>query len=184
MAYTTRDESPGFYHVTCRGNNRRPIFAGRRDTADFLARLDRTAGRYGWLIWAYCLMPNHYHVVLEIGDAGMSCGWCELNTGYARAHNHRHGRANHLFGRRYWSRRIEGVEDMLGVCRYVLLNPCRAGLVADPIAWTPSSYRETIGLDRPIGALARLAVLDQFAPSPQRAAVLFRRFVRDPERAT
>ena len=141
MAYTPRDEAPGIHHITCRGNNKRAIFLNERDANDFLRRLAGTALKHGWTIYACCLMPNHYHSVIEVGELGMSHGFCELHTGYSCAFNDRHERVNHLFGRRYWSGRIDDDASLLTVCRYVLLNPVRGGLTSDPAAWQWSTYR-------------------------------------------
>ena len=179
VSYTPRDEAPGIHHVTCRGNNKRPIFLTERDGHDFLRRLAGTALKHGWRIYACCLMPNHYHLVIEIDERGMSKGFCELNTAYACSFNDRHRRINHLFGRRYWSGRIEDDESLLGTCRYVLLNPVRGGLVRDPAAWPWSSYRATMGLTRPDLPLAQEELLAYFADNPLKAATLFRDFVRD-----
>jgi hypothetical protein len=85
VGYTPRDEAPGIHHVTCRGNNRRPIFLTERDANDFLRRLTGTALKHGWKIYACCLMPNHYHSVIEIDERGLSRGFCELNTPRTRA---------------------------------------------------------------------------------------------------
>jgi REP element-mobilizing transposase RayT len=179
MGYTRRDEAPGIHHVTCRGNNRRPIFLTERDANDFLRRLTGTALKHGWKIYACCLMPNHYHSVIEIDERGMSRGFCELNTAYACSFNGRHRRINHVFGRRYWSGRIDDDAGLLGVCRYVLLNPVRSGLVRDPAAWRWSSYRETVGLAHSDLPLARAELLAHFAAAPLPAASRFRAFVRD-----
>jgi putative transposase len=145
MAYKHRDESPGMHHVTCRGNNKRSIFEDEHDRNRFLLMLARVALRYGWKIHAYCLMGNHYHLVIEIGEQGMSRGFCELNTGYARSYNKRHGRVNHLFGKRYWSGRLKDQVSFINTCRYVVRNPVRAGLVDTADAWPWSSYRVAIG---------------------------------------
>jgi REP element-mobilizing transposase RayT len=146
MAYKLRDESPGFYHVVSRGNNKRPIFVDDHDRLVFLIRLNRVATKYGWEIFAYCLMDNHYHLVMRIGERGMSQGMCELNFGYALAFNARHGRINHLFGRRYWSDGLRTDARLLNACRYTLLNPVRAGISNRPGRYMWSSYRATIGL--------------------------------------
>jgi putative transposase len=146
MAYKHRDESPGIHHITCRGNNKRSIFEDDDDRNRFLLMVARVARRYGWKLHAYCLMRNHYHLVIEIDERGMSRGFCELHTGYARGYNKRHGRVNHLFGKRYWSDRLDDDASFINTCRYVVRNPVRAGLVGEPAAWRWSSYRATIGL--------------------------------------
>jgi REP element-mobilizing transposase RayT len=179
MSNKPRDESPGLHHVTCRGNNKQLIFLNDGDRVDFLMRLTGVARKLGWRILAYCLMDNHYHLVIEIDERGMSDGFCWLNTGYATAFNARHGRINHLFGRRYWNKRLKTDAAVLESCRYVLLNPVRAGLVASPELWKWSSYRATIGLELSQVPLARDDLLGFFDTDPKRAGELFRDYILD-----
>jgi REP element-mobilizing transposase RayT len=177
MAQERRDESPGIHHVTCRGNNKRSIFEDDDDRNRFLLMLGRIARRHGWKIHAYCLMGNHYHLVIEIDERGMSRGFCELHTGYARSYNKRHGRVNHLFGKRYWNERLADDASFINTCRYVLRNPVRAGLVVDPAAWPWSSYRATIGAAFASVSLAADDLLRAFGRSRDRAVHRFREFV-------
>lgn len=177
MADKHRDESPGIHHVTCRGNNKRSIFEDDHDRNRFLLMLGRIARRYGWKIHAYCLMGNHYHLVIEIDERGMSRGFCELHTGYARSYNKRYGRVNHLFGKRYWNERLDDDASFINTCRYVLRNPVRAGLVAHPGAWRWSSYRATIGTAFADVALSADELLAAFGRSKARAVDHFRDFV-------
>lgn len=175
VTYAPRLEVPyGYYHVTTRGNNKRFIYTDDVDRQRFLALLQRVARRYGWLLYAYCLMGNHYHLVVQIAERGLSRGMCELNTGHAITFNLRHGRVNHLFGRRFWSELITTDAYMLEACRYVVQNPVRAGLCAACGDWKWSSYRATIGAARPEPFLAVGAVLDFFAPRSPDAAGGFR----------
>jgi len=165
MAYTPRIEVPyGYYHVGTRGNNKRSIYADDRDRDLFLLLLRRVARRYGWSFYAYCLMGNHYHLVLQIGEAGISRGMCELNTGWAITYNSRHERVNHLLGRRFWSELITSDAYLLEACRYVVQNPVRAGVCAACEDWTWSSYRATIGLAPPEPFLDVTDVLGFVAP--------------------
>ncbi len=165
MAYTPRIEVPyGYYHVGTRGNNKRSIYADDRDRDLFLLLLRRVARRYGWSFYAYCLMGNHYHLVLQIGEDGISRGMCELNTGWAITYNSRHERVNHLLGRRFWSELITSDAYLLEACRYVVQNPVRAGVCAACEDWTWSSYRATIGLAPPEPFLAVTDVLGFVAP--------------------
>ena len=93
-----RDESPGYHHVVTRGNNKRKIFKADKDRGFFCLTVDRVAKKYGWTVLAYVLMDNHYHLVISVGERGLSAGMCELNTAYAVWFNQEHGRVNHLFG--------------------------------------------------------------------------------------
>ena len=175
MTYIPRLEVPyGYYHVVTRGNNKQQIYADDRDRERFLVLLTRIARRYGWLFYAYCLMGNHYHLVMQIADGGLSRGMCELNTGHAITFNLRHGRVNHLFGRRFWSERITTDAYLLEACRYVVQNPVRAGLCTTCNDWKWSSYRATVGAAVPEPFLAVKSVLDFFAPRSTDPVARFR----------
>ncbi len=149
MGYPIRDERPGaYYHVGTRGNNQRDIYTNSRSYQLFLLILGAQVHVFGWQVVAYCLMRNHYHLVLQICDRGLSRGMQKLNGGYARAFNVREGRRDHLFGRRFWSREIEDEADLLVTCRYVHLNPLRSfGVLPDDWRW--SGHRAAVGLDAP-----------------------------------
>jgi len=101
----------GYYHVGSRGNNHAPIVVDREDRMVFFHLLRRVERRYGWRIHVSCLMGNHYHLVLETPAPNLDRGMRDLNGGYARAFNERHGRKDHVFGRRYWSKSIESEEQ-------------------------------------------------------------------------
>jgi REP-associated tyrosine transposase len=149
MGYPTRNEVPGAYHhVGTRGNNQRAIYTDDQSRLLFFLILERLARQYDWRIVAYCLMRNHYHLVMQLGERGLSRGMQRLNGGYARAFNVREGRRDHLFGRRFWSRQIEDEGDLLTTCRYVHLNPTRS-FDALPHDWLWSGHRALTGLDRP-----------------------------------
>jgi putative transposase len=177
-AYVPRLEVPyGFFHIGTRGNNRRSIFADDRDRESFLRILRRVTRRYAWQLYAYCLMGNHYHLVVQIAEKGLSQGMCELNTAHAVTYNISHGRANHLFGRRYWSELITTDEYLANAARYVVQNPVRAGLTSTCEDWRWSSYRATIGLAPapPFLAADRLLEIVERGPEARRA-IRFREF--------
>jgi REP element-mobilizing transposase RayT len=177
MGYAPRIEVPyGYYHVVTRGNNRRAIYLDDRDRRLFLMILGRVARRYGWSFLAYCLMGNHYHFVLQLGEAGISRGMCELNTAYAATNNVRHGRADHVFGRRFWSELITTDAQLLATTRYVVQNPVRAGLCASCEDWRWSSYRASVGLALPEPFLAVKSLLGFISGSERRATAAFRDF--------
>jgi REP element-mobilizing transposase RayT len=179
MAYTPRDESPGYHHVFTRGNNKRPIYVDDDDRRVFCTILDRVALKYGWAIHAYCLMGNHYHLVLRVGEKGLSRGMCELNTGWAVHFNSRHDRINHLFGRRFSNRKIDSTKSLLSTIRYVVQNPRRAGAGGPLEAARWTSYAATIGIAFSAVRLARDEVLQLFARTPQRAVERFREFCEE-----
>lgn len=179
VAYRPRDESPGYHHVGTRGNNKWPIFLNKGDRQLFLLLLDRIARKHDWQILTYCLMRNHYHLVIKVGDAGLARGMCELNTGYALSFNAVHGRINHLFGKRYWNERATSDVHFKNVVRYVLQNPRRAG-VKGPLAshkWT--SYRATVGKGFGLSRFARDELLSFFGDTPARAIAAFVDFCED-----
>lgn len=177
MAYKPRVEVPyGYYHVVTRGNNKRRIYDDDCDREEFLVLLERIARRYGWLFYAYCLMGNHYHLVMQIPDKGLSRGMCELNTAHAVGYNVRHARINHLFGRRYWSELITKDAYLLGACRYVVQNPGRAGMCGACEEWSWSSYRATVGAAPGRPFLATHALLDFVAPRSREQVTVFRDF--------
>jgi REP element-mobilizing transposase RayT len=177
VAYVPRIEVPyGYYHVVTRGNNKRSIYTDDEDRKRFLALVRRVARRFGWSVHAYCLMGNHYHLVMQIADAGISRGMCLLNTGYAVTFNREHARVNHLFGKRFWSDMITTDSYLVAACRYVLQNPVRAGLCERCEDWKWSSYRATVGLAISEPFVAVKDVLDIVAPGARDPVEGFREY--------
>jgi len=176
MSTRLRDEIPGYHHVITRGNNKRVIFKNNEDRWFFCITVDRIAKKHGWTVLAYCLMKNHYHLVLSVGDRGLAAGMCELNTAHACAFNERHGRVNHLFGKRYWNRRIKTDASLMNTVRYVVQNPRRAGGSRPLEAYVWTSYAATIGLAFARIKLARDEVLAFFGSTPELALEEFRAY--------
>ena len=131
----------GYFHVTARGVERRPVYLDADDYRTFLALFAAAVRRHGWDVWGFCLMPNHYHAVLESTREGLSAGAQWLNGVYAQTFNGRHGRWGHLFGARFASWVIDREEHLYAACRYVLENPVRAGLCERPEEWPWSGSR-------------------------------------------
>ncbi len=131
----------GIYHVTARGNARESVFTDEIDFAVFLRTLAPLVARFGWLCHSFCLMPNHYHLLLETPEPNLSKGMRLVNGTYAQRFNGRHRRAGHVFQGPYRAEVVERDGHLLEVCRYIALNPVRAHLCADPAAWPWSSYR-------------------------------------------
>lgn len=178
MARPLRIEFEGaLYHVTSRGNAGQDIFSGDVDRRLFLAFLARAVERYRWICHAYCLMDNHYHLLIDTPDANLSRGMQYLNSGYTQAFNRRHRRSGHVLKGRFRSVLVERESHLLELARYIVLNPVRAGMIDTPDSWPWSSYRATAGLvDRPEW-LSVSWILSQFHPDLGTAVGEYRRFV-------
>lgn len=146
MARQPRLEFPhAVYHVSSHGNAGYPIAGDEHDGAMFLSVLGSVVERYNWLCHAYCLMDDHYHLMIETPDANLSRGMRQLNGVYTQKHNRRHGRSGHIFEGRYKAVVVEKETYLLELCRYVVLNPLRSRLAVMPGGWAWSSYRATTG---------------------------------------
>jgi REP element-mobilizing transposase RayT len=179
MARPLRIEFPGaLYHVTARGNARQDIYRDARDSQRFLDLLGAVCARYGWRCFAYCLMTNHYHLVVETAQANLSAGMRQLNGRYTQAFNHRHRREGHLLQGRYKAILVEREAYLMELCRYVVLNPVRAGLAAEARAWRWSSYRATLTGAGPAW-LAVPELLGLFAPERKAAVRAYAGFVAE-----
>ena len=169
----------GIYHITARGNRRQLVFADAEDHLRFLWLLDVVAGRRGWLGYGYCLMPNHYHLVLEAPNEDLSVGMHWLNFRHAQAFNQRHGLDGHLFQDRFYSALVEGDWHLLELSRYLALNPVEARLCRHPGEWVWSSYSALAGSARPPRFLAVPRMLGLFGRDLPSAQARFRAFVND-----
>lgn len=125
----------GLYHVFARGNNRQAIFVDDRDRRTFLLILGDVVEAFSWDGLGYCLMNNHFHLLLETPEGNLSTGMHRLQMRYARRFNHRHERTGHVFGQRFGSVRITSDEQLVTATRYLLSNPVEAGLCTSPEAW-------------------------------------------------
>lgn len=147
MARPLRIEFPGaFYHVTARGNEQKEIFKSRADREQFLAYLESASERYGAVIHAYCLMDNHYHLLLETPAGNLAQIMRHVGGAYTTYFNVKRRRAGHLFQGRYKAILVDKDEYALELSRYIHLNPVRARLVAWPEEYMWSSYRSYVGL--------------------------------------
>jgi REP element-mobilizing transposase RayT len=167
------------YHVTSRGNAREDIFDDDADRHTFLECLGKAVQRFHWLCHAYCLMDNHYHLVIETPEANLAQGMRQLNGIYTQRYNRRHRAVGHLFQGRYKAILIQKESHLQEVCRYVVLNPVRAKAVEKVEQWKWSSYRGTAGLSNCPPWLTVEWVLRQFGKERQHAAIYYRRFVRE-----
>lgn len=180
MARPLRIEFPGaVYHITSRGNARQAIFTDDEDRGGFLDVLSMVVERFKWLCHAYCLMENHYHLLIETPNANLSKGMRELNGVYTQGFNQRYRRVGHLFQGRYKAIIVEKDHHLLSLCRYVVLNPVRVGLIRKPEQWRWSNYKATIGLAKRPSFLTIDWVLSQFGGRKRMAMEKYRRFVME-----
>ncbi len=146
MTRSIRIQFPGaFYHIFSRGNAKQGIFLEDSDRDRFLHLLSNTVNRYEWIVHGYCLMSNHYHLLLETPLPNLSDGMRFLNGQYAQKFNFSHNRVGHLFEKRFGSHVVERDLYLLELTRYIALNPVRAGLVDHPACYEWSSYRPATG---------------------------------------
>ena len=180
MTRPLRIEFPGaVYHVTSRGNARQAIVVDDRDRSQFFSILAHVVDRYGWLCHAYCLIDNHYHLLLETPQPNLSLGMRQLNGRYTQVSNRRHDRVGHLFQGRFTAILVEKEAHLLELCRYVVLNPVRAQMVSHPRLWAWSSYRATVGETQASDWLTTDWILGQFGQRVGPARERYRTFVAE-----
>ena len=167
------------YHVGSRGVERRQIFdVIPGDRALFLELLERTITRYEWLCHAYCLMGNHFHLVVETPKANIAAGMQYLKSCYAMWFNHWTGREGALFERRYFDELVKTEAHSYEVMRYVVLNPVRAKLCAHPREWQWSSHPAIVGAAKRPKYL-HIAGVHQLFGQGTRGIALYEQFVED-----
>ena len=178
MARPLRLEFTGaLYHVTSRGDRREPIYEDDADRSSFLNILGRVVEDFNWIAHAYCLMGNHYHLLVETPDANLGKGMRQLNGSYTQWSNRRHHRVGHLFQGRYKAILVDKDAYLLELCRYVVLNPVRARMAKSPNLWRWSSYRAMMGLESDPPWFSADAVLAQFGHNRGVARRRYERFV-------
>jgi len=141
MARPLRVEYPGaLYHVTSRGDRQEAIFDDDYDRTAFLNLLGEVVSRFRWRCHAYCLMGNHYHLMIETPEGNLTKGMRQLNGVFTQWSNRRHQRSGHLFQGRYKAILVDRDAYFLELARYIVLNPVRASVVKHPREWRWSSY--------------------------------------------
>jgi REP element-mobilizing transposase RayT len=170
----------GVYHVTVRGNDRQRIFSNDGERRRFMALLAEVKGRCAWQLLAYCLMSNHYHLLLKTPNANLAEGMHRLNGVYAQAFNRWHRRTGHLFQSRYGARLVDTDGHLLSTIRYIARNPVRAGLCADPAEWPWSSHRALVRRDGD-RLVSATVVLSYYDASPTAARQLYREQTERPD---
>jgi REP element-mobilizing transposase RayT len=180
MARRPRVEFPGaIHHVTGRGNDGRLIYRDDADKLRFLEMVAQVVKRRTWRCHAYCLMDNHYHLLVETVEAGLGAGMQWLNGAYAQGFNRSCGRSGHLFQGRYHAALVARDAHLLEAARYVVLNPVRAALCDGADEWRWSSYRGTADETSPDPVLTTELVLSQFGRRLETARARYRAFVAD-----
>ena len=165
------------YHVTARGDRLEDIFFEDEDRRDYLTVLGEVCERFNWVVHAYCQMTNHYHLLVETVDGNLWRGMRQLNGVYTQRFNRRHGLVGHLFQGRYKAILVQKETYLLELSRYVVLNPVRARMVADPADWPWSSYQAAVAEVQAAVWLDIDWLLGQFASERSRAIAGYRQFV-------
>lgn len=179
MARQPRVEFPGaFYHVITRGNNRQVVF---RDTQDYRRLLESLTALHqdsDVRVYAFVLMPNHLHLLIETGQEWLSHFMQRLLTRYTMTFNRRHRQSGHLFQGRYKALLCQKESYLLELVRYLHLNPVRARLVHRPEQWPWSSHRAYLGLQH-LPVVESHWVLRQFGRTLPQARQAYRKFISD-----
>lgn len=180
MSRPLRLEFPGaLYHVTSRGNRRAPIFMNDNDRYAWIDVVGKACSRFNFTVHAYCQMGNHYHLLLETVEGNLSRGMRYLNAAYTQNFNRRHNVVGHLLQGRYKAILVQRENYLLELCRYVVLNPVRAGVVESPRDWKWSNYRASSGYVDAPDWLATEAALAHFGDTPESAIKNYQRFVHN-----
>jgi len=172
MARPTRYEYPGgVYYIRCRGKGFEPIFREEGDRLDFLDILAETVFRFKWLCHSYCLLNDHYHLILETPQGNLSRGMRQINGLYTQMFNRKYRRRGSLFGERFKSIIFEKTRYLLPLNRHMVLNPVRTGLSSRPEAWRWSSYLPTIEKKSPPPFLFTQTILSRFSSKNRALAI-------------
>ena len=180
MARPLRIEFPGaLYHVTSRGDRREPIFEDDEDRLKFMDVLAEVVKRFNWVCHVFCLMTNHYHLVVETPEGNLSKGMRQLNGMFTQASNRRHKRVGHIFQGRFKGILVDKDSYLLELARYVVLNPVRAGMVKHPKEYPWSSYGMMVGYVQTPSWLAADGVLALFGTRRAEARRRYAQFVAE-----
>ena len=180
MSRPLRLEFPdALYHITSRGDGREDIYRADGDRRLFLAVLADVCERFNWWGHAYCLMTNHYHLLIETPDSNLSKGMRQLNGVYTQRFNQVYGRCGHVFQGRYKAILVQKETYLKELARYIVLNPVRAQMVGEAQDWPWSSFRATTGEGPCPDWLRRHWLLSAFGGTEREAVARYRRFVAE-----
>jgi REP element-mobilizing transposase RayT len=175
-----RDQSGGIRHITCRGNRRQAVFHDDADRRRFVQLLERVCARCEWQVVAWCLMTNHFHLVVDVPAGTISSGMQRLCGDYAQEFNWLHDFTGHLFEGRFRAGPVSDERHLFKAIRYVDLNPERAGItVAEWWVW--SSFRAHLGLEPP-RPFHDTSWVRRLGAQPDSAVAAYARFVDDARR--
>jgi REP-associated tyrosine transposase len=177
MARPLRIEYEGaFYHVTARGNERKKIFLSKRDQEKFLQYVTEARDKYRFILHAYVIMGNHYHLVIETPEGNLSRIMHYINSSYTTYTNVKRKRNGHLFQGRYKAIIVDKDSYLLEVSRYLHLNPVRANMAQHPEEYQYSSYRSYIS-SGPTAVVSTDTILGMLGGDPSTAKERYRIFV-------
>ena len=178
MARLLRVEYPdAYYHVINRGNYREKIYLNDRDKEKFIEYLEKAAERFSVIFHGYCLMGNHYHLLIQTPDSNLSKAMQWINVSYATYFNRKRDRQGHLFQGRFKAILIDADEYLKHLSRYIHLNPVRAKLVASPSEYQWSSYQAFIGKQKTPQFLDTTWLLSTFGKNKKQAQKNYMEFV-------
>lgn len=164
-------ETKSIYHAGSRGSNRNPIVWDHQDYESLIGEIGRAATRHHWSVLAWCVMPNHHHVVLRMPHGGFSVGFQQINGNHSRRTNRRYERCAHLFENRPWTFEAKTPAHVLGAVAYALRNPVDAGLCERAEDWPYSSYRASMGLEPAPPWLAVDELYELLGATPREARI-------------
>lgn len=173
----------GIYHVILRGNARQPIFFSLEHRERLNALVAEGLARYECRLYAFCWMTNHIHTAIRISEQPLSALMRWLGTEYARFLNRERNRSGHVFERRHRALLVADDSYLLGLIKYIHLNPVRAGLVARPESYPWSSHRCYLGHES-LAWLSTASILARFARDKNKARAAFVRFMDEEDTAS
>ncbi len=179
MPRPKRDSEPGIFHVTTHSVWTSVLFGDDIDRMSLLIDFARFVRKYDWTCIEFCLLTNHYHLLIETRDASLSDGMQEINFRHAVRFNARHKLKGHVVDGRFSAKRIESESHLLTTYRYIARNPVDAGLCDGPADWPWCSYRNFTQPAEHFSFVDPSRVTDCWAPGDINHEQL-RRFVDSP----
>ena len=178
MSRPLRLEFPNaLYHITSRGDRLEDIYEDDADRIEYLNIFSSVINQFNWVCYAYCLMSNHYHLLIQTPEGNLSKGMRQLNGIYTQSYNRRHRKTGHLFQGRYKAILVDQDSYLLELSRYIVLNPVKAGIVKRAGNWQWSSYLAMTGQRESPDWLSSDYLLLQFSSHRKTAVKRYLSFV-------